>query len=252
MRNFLRNAARKVFLYPLLHLIHRIISLILDQAPHPDNETYAFYEEEELRNCYNHFKKYFHQSIFLPSIDEIRDYAIYTAISNHQKEYYYMEFGVWMGTSIKRTSKILETLNDDTVIYGFDSFQGLKDDWKGYSIAKGSFNLSNEIPRLNDNCKIVEGWIEDTLPKFTSEHKDLQINYVHVDTDTYSSTKVILKDIKPYLVDNAIIIFDDFYNFPGWSVGEYKALIEELEEQEFTYLAFSKTSHQVVIQFNKI
>ena len=90
------------------------------------------------------------------------------------------------------------------------------------------------------------------MPKFTSEHKDLQINYVHVDTDTYSSTKVILENIKPYLVDNAIIIFDDFYNFPGWSVGEYKALIEEFKEEEFTYLAFSKTSHQVVIQYNKI
>ena len=42
------------------------------------------------------------------------------------------------------------------------------------------------------------------------------------------------------------------YNFPGWSEGEYKALIEEFEEEEFTYLAFSKTSHQVVIQYNKI
>ena len=44
--------------------------------------------------------------------------------------------------------------------------------------------------------------------------------------DTYEPTKFTLMKVKPYLLKNAILIFDDFYNYFGWDQGEYKALIE--------------------------
>ena len=34
-------------------------------------------------------------------------------------------------------------------IYGFDSFEGLKEDWVGTSVPKGTFNLNKKIERLN-------------------------------------------------------------------------------------------------------
>jgi hypothetical protein len=46
----------------------------------------------------------------------------------------------------------------------------------------------------------------------------------------------------------AIIIFDQLYNYIGWEEGEYKALKEVFKENEFKYKAFCLNSSQVVIQ----
>ena len=96
----------------------------------------------------------------------------------------------------------------------------------------------------------MEGWVQDTLIKFLNEKKP-NINFVHMDVDTYESSKFILKNIKPYLVKNAIIIFDELYDFPGWEEGEYKALMEVFDEKELKYLAFNKFFNQVTIKFTK-
>ena len=66
--------------------------------------------------------------------------------------------------------------------------------------------------------------------------------------DTYSSTKFALEKLKPYLVKDAIIIFDELYNYIGWEHGEYKALKEIFKEEEFEYKAFMINSEQSVIQ----
>ena len=56
--------------------------------------------------------------------------------------------------------------------------------------------------------------------------------------NTYETTKFILERIKPKLIKGAIIIFDDYYNLPGWKNGEYKAMTEIFSESEFKYIAF--------------
>lgn len=96
------------------------------------------------------------------------------------------------------------------------------------------------------------GWIQDTLPKYIKDNKNLEINFVHIDTDTYPTCKFILEHIKPFLTNGAIILFDELYDFPGWSVGEYKALIEIFKEEEYKFLAFSSSGGNVVIQYNRI
>jgi len=98
----------------------------------------------------------------------------------------------------------------------------------------------------------VVGLVQDTLPKFISENKKLQVNFLHMDLDTYPSTKFVLNKIKPYLVDGAIILFDELYNITGWKVGEYKALTEVFNENEYNYLAFSKQKYNVAIKYKKI
>jgi hypothetical protein len=229
-----------------------MISLILSHSipssppPSPFPLAWQYYIDEEQRDSYNHFKKYFHNAIFLHH-DEIRKYAINKAISNHNQDYYYIEFGVRTGDTINEMSGMLKGIT----IYGFDSFEGLREDWKGYTASKGRFNRNKQVPRLNDNCVPVVGWIQDTFPKFIAENEDMKINFVHIDTDTYPTAKFILQQIRPYLINDSIIIFDELYNFPGWSVGEYKALTEVFSEEEYEYLAFSKSQAQVVIQYKK-
>ena len=258
----------KSLVLPVLHLIRFLIKMILRHAiPHPDDidyglfsaaptgkdfGAYKYYLEDELRASYDHFKQYFHDAVFLHDRHKLRAYALNKAILNHRPDYHYLEFGVWLGRSINQCGEILETLKDGTEIYGFDSFEGLKEDWKGHLAPEGSFSLDKKIPSLHKSCVPVVGWIEDTLPKFISERKNLKINFVHIDTDTYQPAKTILKCVKPYLVNNAVIIFDELYNFSGWSVGEYRALREEFKEEEFKFLAFARKNRQVVIQYKKI
>ena len=254
----------KILIIPLLHLIRRIIEVIrriievisfhaIPSTPKlsvdKKNSVYKYYTEDEIRDSYNHFKKYFHDIFFDLRIN-LRNYAIKKALSNHKSGFYYIEFGVLKGISINQFSEILK----DITIYGFDSFEGLKEDWKGGYVGKWhkSWDLNKQPPQLNNNCVPIIGWIQDTLPKFISERKDLKINFVHIDTDTYPTARFILQQIKPYLVDGAIIIFDELYNFPGWRVGEYKALTESFKEEEYEYLAFAMEGESVVIQYKKI
>ena len=69
-----------------------------------------------------------------------------------------------------------------------------------------------------------------------------------MDLDTYDSSKFVLEKIKPYLIKNCIIVFDELYNYPGWDVGEYKALTEVFDEKEYKYLAFADEGTSCVIR----
>ena len=247
----------KQMIVSLLQMIRRFLSALrfhaIPRPPGPPPGTglaYQYFKEDEIRDCYHHFKKYFYDAVFLNSGKSMRKYAIGEALSNHQPGYFYLEFGVYTGNSLNQFSKIL----GDIKIYGFDSFEGLKEDMiGGYpDNPKGQFNRNKQPPHLNTNCVPVVGWIQDTLPVFISETPNLKINFVHIDTDTYPTTKFLLQEIKPHLVDGSILIFDEFYNFPGWRVGEFRAFNEVFDEDEYVFLAFSINAPQVVIQYNKV
>ena len=156
-----------------------------------------------------------------------------------------MEFGVFKGGTINYFSKYVKK------IYGFDSFQGLKEDWVGNeNYPEKHFDLNKNIPKLNKNVIPIIGYVQDTLENFLRKENP-EINFVHMDLDTYESTKFTLEKIKPYLKSDSIIIFDQIYNFAGWEVGEHKALSEIFDDKEFKFLAFCKDCCIAVIQVQK-
>ena len=57
----------------------------------------------------------------------------------------FLEFGVYKGRSIKYTSKLIQKSR----IYGFDSFSGLPETWRG-RITKGTFRVKKK-PRVPSN-----------------------------------------------------------------------------------------------------
>ena len=194
--------------------------------------------EETFKNFKEHLKK----SMLFKDIWKIRDYAIKNSLQNNtNNEYYYLEFGVYKGSTTNFFSKFVKKM------YVFDSFKGLKEDWMGTLKPKGCFNLNGKPPKLNSNVEPIVGWVEDTLDDFLKKHNP-KIKFVHMDIDTYNSTKFVLEKIKPYIVKNAIIIFDELYNYIGWEDGEYKALSEVFKETEFQYKAFSIDGKQSVIE----
>lgn len=188
------------------------------------------------------FKDPLKKSVLFNNKEKTREYAIKTALENDlNKEYFYLEFGVFKGMSTNFFSQYLKKL------YAFDGFMGLKEDWAGTGGSKGTFNLNKKIPRLNANVEPIVGWVEDTLEDFLEKHNP-KINFVHTDMDTYKSTKFMLEKLKPYFTKNAIVIFDDFYNYIGWEHGEYKALNEVFNPNEFEYKAFNLSKKQCVIK----
>ena len=191
--------------------------------------------------CFNHFEKHFNNSLHLDNIN-IRKYAIEESLLNDkEKKKFYLEFGVWKGSSANFFAQYLNKL------YVFDSFEGLNEDWVGTEASKKHFNLNKKIPKLNKKIEPIVGFIQDTLNDFLKENNP-EINFVHFDMDTYESTKYALLKIKPFLNKGAIIIFDELYNFPGWKEGEFKALQETFNDTEYTYKAFAKNSGKVVIK----
>ena len=176
-------------------------------------------------------------------IKSIRNYAINLALENeinNTDELYSLEFGVWRGESANFFSKFVKQF------YAFDSFQGFKEEWEG-NAPKGSLSLGGKLPKLNKNVNPVIGYVEDTLDQFLKEYNP-KINFVHLDMDIYNPTKYTLEKIKPFLVKGCVIIFDELYNHINWKEGEYKALIEVFERNEFKYKAFNMNAGQVVIQ----
>jgi hypothetical protein len=45
-------------------------------------------------------------------------------------------------------------------------------------------------------------------------------------------------------------LFDDLWWYPGWDVGEYKALKEVFNDDEYEFKAFAVYGEQVVIKLN--
>ena len=238
----------KTILKLLLSKISRVI-YFLQRVKHyitpieaKDQKLRLKLEDELIDQTFNHFKEDFKKSLLFDDKWKLRKYAVETSLLNDQnEEFFYLEFGVWIGRSTNYFSKLVKKL------YCFDSFEGIKEDWVGTDLPRNYFSLNKKIPKLNSNVEPVVGWVEDTLDDFLKKHNP-KINFIHLDMDTYSPTKFTLEKLKPYMVKNAIIIFDEYYNYIGWENGEYKALNEVFKKDEFEYKAFCLSECQVAIQ----
>lgn len=152
----------------------------------------------------------------------------------------YLEFGVYKGETV---NIIAETV-PEKIIYGFDSFEGLPEDWRE-GFGKGGFNLNGNLPKVNKNVRLIKGWFNETLPGFVKAHPE-PCAFIHVDCDLYSSTKTIFDNLKNQIVSGTVIAFDEYFNYPGWQQGEYKAFMEFVEENNLEFEYVARTEHEQV------
>ena len=236
---------KSIIKLPLIFLSKIILFVKLRTKENNSSEyLYKKFKKDNLDECYEYFKKHLSKSLIIHQIKDIRTFSIETALKINSENGHFLEFGVFDGESSNLFSKKI----GNRKIYGFDSFEGLKDDWVGHHLPSGTFNLHGKIPKLEKNVVPVKGWVQDTLPIFLKENKVIKINFLHMDLDTYESTKFVLSELKPYLKANSMILFDQLYNYPGWKEGEFKALNEVFKESEYKYIAFAKYSKQVLIK----
>ncbi len=154
----------------------------------------------------------------------------------------FLEFGVYSGTTINYIAKLIP----EHPIYGFDSFEGLPEEWN--ALPKGAFGMK-QLPKVQNNVELIKGWFDQTIPVF-KQKENKHISFLHIDSDLYSSAKTIFYELDNQIMENTIIVFDEYFNYPGWKLGEYKAFLEYVEDKsiKFEYLGYCFNSEQVAIR----
>ncbi len=157
-----------------------------------------------------------------------------------------MECGVFEGASINFIADQLSRRSDGRDIHGFDSFEGLEEDWVGENLPAGFFDRKGQLPPVRPSVKLYKGWVQDTVPPFLAEHADQPLALLHIDTDTYTPARFLLEALKPRLVSGSIVAFDELIGYPNWQHHEYRALVEVLDRDSYDFIAF--TSRQAAIR----
>ena len=105
-----------------------------------------------------------------------------------------------------------------------------------------------KLPKVRDNVKLVKGWFNETLPPFLKEHTG-KVGFLHVDCDLYSSTAFVLAQLKDWIRKGTVIVFDEYFNYPGWKQHEHKAFGEFSGETglEFRYDSFVPSHQQLCV-----
>jgi hypothetical protein len=177
-------------------------------------------------------------------LDIIKQFNLKKALSYVSMLGLYLEFGVWKGNSI---NFIASQVLAEQVVYGFDSWHGLPEDWinprKCYPA--GSFSADGIIPTVLPNVNLISGLFEDTIPKFALTHID-PIAFAHVDCDLYSSTKTIFNHLGPLFVKGSVVVFDEYDRIGS----EEKAFNEFLEEFDKTATAVFAIERQTTFIIN--
>lgn len=195
------------------------------------------------------FKDHMEKAMLFRQKPRNQGYAIRRAIRNQIKDGHYIELGVASGKSCRLFAKVLA--EKSLSLTGFDSFEGLEEDWTGIQSgrAAGAFSQSGVLPEVPENVTLVKGWVDDTLPPYLeSIGAEARFAFIHMDMDTYKPTRFALEAVKPFLTSGTVILFDELYGYPGWRHHEYKALLEVLDPDTFTYVSFSEESVAIEIR----
>ena len=228
----------------------------------------------------------------------------------------FLEFGVHEGKDLVRMATFLRSVEDQkrsqphknndndninssknsnnrnepsayTTFHGFDSFEGLPEDWINGQIGadekpfhkKGAFDTGGEKPNIENlrnhltirdyrkkikaadttdidtdidaatnkqpqpfHVQFHKGWFHESLPLFLddTDHGDEPVAFVHADADLYTSTITVLEMLcsRTLLRKGSILVFDEFWNFPNWEEGEYKAWLEIVDKFDLHYEYF--------------
>jgi hypothetical protein len=156
------------------------------------------------------------------------------------------EFGVFRGETINHIASRWKGK-----VHGFDSFAGLPEDWKA-NYRAGHFKV-DALPPVLPNVVLHKGLFHETIPKFLRAWTE-PLGFLHIDCDLYSSTQTIFEKLADRIVPGTVIQFDEFFNYPGWRSGEYRAF-EEFRANchvDVEYIGYVSSGEQLAIKITAI
>lgn len=135
-----------------------------------------------------------------------------------------LDLGVWIGWS---TRLIFDACH--RMVYGFDTFCGLVEDWKleDRIVKRGTFSLTEPLAQrfirdtgvsfhdgvpaaLGRNVEFIKGSTYNTLAPFLADRPGAPIRLFHMDLDTYESCLHALETCKDHFVRGSILVFDEY------------------------------------------
>lgn len=166
------------------------------------------------------------------------------------------EFGCWNGANLSYIAKLMKIFepHSSRMVYGFDSFKGLTEfDQKDgeasrlhsdYAGSKKRLEDFLEMFDLSDSVYLIEGLIENTLPKFLKENQAAMFSLIFCDTDLYQSTKDIIYLLHERIVPSGIIAFDEwnYERFPGETIA-FREFLKEFSDY-YEILPVAMTTRQ--------
>ena len=84
------------------------------------------------------------------------------------------------------------------------------------------------------NYRVERGWFDDTGPRYAAEQRPIAL--LRLDGDWYESTMVCLEHLFPLLVDDGLVLIDDYYTWDGCS----RAVHDYLSRTGSTARAFDR------------
>lgn len=148
-----------------------------------------------------------------------------------------LDLGVWIGWSTRLTADA-----SGRPVYGFDTFEGLVEDWQvddQLVIKRGTFSLTEPLaqrfiadtgvtlrdgvpPALGRPVEFIKGSTYDTLEPFLASKPTAPIALFHMDLDTYESCLHALETCKDRFVEGSILVFDEYLVTNGEMLAFYE------------------------------
>jgi hypothetical protein len=143
----------------------------------------------------------------------------------HDTPIEYLEFGVYNGDSLRAWCSL--NSHPGSRFFGFDSFEGLPEDW---TAGKPAGTFKTALPSIEDGrCKLVKGLFQDSLYSFLDGFHPTGRLIVNIDCDLYSSALFCLTALDRWLAPGSVLMFDEFDDlenefsaFSDWSRAFYK------------------------------
>lgn len=219
----LGGAEANVALQRIFAWNHRWVANLQERNRRTARETYDFIEER-MADAVFLLDQFAYLESKKPAIESRGEHII--------------DLGVHTGASTRRLAQMFP----DMTIHGFDSFEGLPEDWE--HVPQGTFGIPlGSIPEMPDNVKLFKGWFEDSLPRWREDHRGAEVALFRVDCDIYSSTATAFNTLGDLLGPGSLVLFDELIGYRGWRNHEYKAFLEFLERRSLhaVYLAYGLT-----------
>jgi Methyltransferase domain len=229
MSQFLKKTGRSILDGSVIPLAHYILPRL------PGWTVLRELEVRTSRECADYVQERMQLALQFVAKRDLLDHAL----SKSDKNLLVAEFGVWKARSTNHIAKRVSPI----LVYGFDSFEGLREDWAGWDQPKGGFDLKGRLPPVADNVRLRKGWFDETIPPFLLEQTSA-FSFIHIDSDTYESARTVLSLLAQRVVPGTVIVFDEYFGYRGWRMGEFKAWGEFVRTQElrYEYLAFTAQS----------
>jgi hypothetical protein len=235
----IKKIARRLFIHPLRRFVRRQgMDLLRDR----DQDITALRQRRALETTADFVEQHLAAVRMVHSRDEMLDLAV-DAIPSKSTGLC-CEFGVFAGDTITRMAR----RRPELTFHGFDSFKGLPEDWKP-GCGREAFDRGGVLPAVPANVELITGWFHESLPPFLTKHPE-PAAFLHIDCDLYSSTKCVFDLLRGRLTAGTILLFDEYFNYPGWQEGEHKAWSELVtaENVAFEYLAYNDRNEQLAVR----